>query len=517
MIRLGRRWLPIFLIIAFCTLIYLPGSPAIMPVPARDGGVFWYVAQQMLEGRAPYVDVWDHKPLAAYMIPLLGLLFSGGWYWGPWLMALVSLSVAAGMGYWLLRHQFGSTIALVGTILWVVGLTYFYERDPFFTEMSALPFQIAAYLAGMQILRTPSAKSAPWLWLGLGFCSAYTLLLKPPLATTPIIVVLVVLFSMRKISPRQWLVWVGMFLIGGLVPSGLVWGYLTMHGAISAGIDQVLVYNQAYSHVTWAERWAMLTSFVWQHEINAVGIAAGCVAMVALVRGRVSAAPLRTLLIIALLDWPITLMVGLLPARGYHHYFTGMLWPATVLLCWLGYVLINQTRLNSRLVTLSVGLMTGIMFISSLSVWYLYLSYRSTLNTASAAAVEYITTSIPADQQVLLWGAETSIYVATGRQAPTRIPYLYPLFTPGYPSDRVFSQFQQDLTHRPAYIIDTAATNPMVPPLDPALRQQWLVYGWSDGVDPAFLAFCDNLMTDYTPVTTLDGQWVVYRLQTLRP
>jgi hypothetical protein len=74
---------------------------------------------------------------------------------------------------------------------------------------------------------------------------------------------------------------------------------------------------------------------------------------------------------------------------------------------------------------------------------------------------------------LLMWGAETKYNFMTGRRAPSRFNYQYPLYTCGYVTDAMIAEFLLDIERNKPLIIDTSVTNSYVPPLDAADREKW--------------------------------------------
>ncbi len=77
------------LLVVLVMAVMVPVSPAIEHTPGRDAGVFLYVGSQILEGKVPYRDVWDHKQPLIFFINAAGLALSGGSLWGVWLAEVV--------------------------------------------------------------------------------------------------------------------------------------------------------------------------------------------------------------------------------------------------------------------------------------------------------------------------------------------------------------------------------------------------------------------------------------------
>ena len=72
-------------------------------IPHRDSGVFLYVADQFLEGKVLYKNLWDHKPPVIYLINTLALLIDGKTLWGVWFMESLFLSISILISYTLTK------------------------------------------------------------------------------------------------------------------------------------------------------------------------------------------------------------------------------------------------------------------------------------------------------------------------------------------------------------------------------------------------------------------------------
>src|SRR5574338_310520 len=52
--------------------------------PNRDGGLFMYMGDQLLEGKVLYTDIWDNKGPLIFYLNALGLFLGKGYRWGGW-------------------------------------------------------------------------------------------------------------------------------------------------------------------------------------------------------------------------------------------------------------------------------------------------------------------------------------------------------------------------------------------------------------------------------------------------
>lgn len=128
---------------------------------------------------------------------------------------------------------------------------------------------------------------------------------------------------------------------------------------------------------------------------------------------------------------------------------------------------------------------------------------------------EYIQQNTHEHEYVLMWGAEAGINFMSERASPTRFVYQYPLYTVGYQSAALVQEFKRDIeTNKPALIIDTSATNGVIPPLDSERRSGWSIlndpYGLSYGVLPEMESVFAYIHSHYTLVDSIHN-WDVYR------
>ena len=116
------------------------------------------------------------------------------------------------------------------------------------------------------------------------------------------------------------------------------------------------------------------------------------------------------------------------------------------------------------------------------------------------------------DDLILVWGAETQIYSLSGRAAPTRFFYQYPLVKPSYANDTKRSEFMSDVIDgRPAMIIDTG--NGRLAPLGREEREGWRPSDKRYLHDPdAFQPFFDFLDTEYAVIDEVSG-YTLYGLR----
>ncbi|MCG3138290.1 MAG: hypothetical protein HJJLKODD_02152 [Phycisphaerae bacterium] len=82
-----------------------------------DRWLYAYIGEQMRQGQELYGDVWDNKPPMIFWINYVGLLISGGQYFGVALMCTISIMVSLWLFHRVAAHWFGNPAAHLGTVL----------------------------------------------------------------------------------------------------------------------------------------------------------------------------------------------------------------------------------------------------------------------------------------------------------------------------------------------------------------------------------------------------------------
>jgi hypothetical protein len=453
--RVGAVAVPLLVLVS--TLVLLPNHPAGRD-PAEDSGVFFYAAQRLLDGGAPYRDIWDHKPPGVYFVDAIGIALGG--QTGVWFVQLAFLATAALIGYRALRSEFGAAAALAGSLAWLVALPRLFLADAMqtsFVEFYALPFQFGALL----LCRAPLTRSRA---LGIGALGGAALLFKPTLVGIVVAIGLVTLLRGRR-SATLPLIFI---TIGALVPLAIVVAWAAARGVLGEMVDQAVVYNRAYAgfapvsqridavllglRLTLPSGLAVAAIGAWLYAIATRSFAPALLA-VALV-----ALPLE----IALSTW----------GRGYHYYFIPWLPAMAVLAAFAASQL--QRVAPSRLALPALATLVLLM-----SIQPALLIRRLALATADgriSSAAAYVGANTRPQDTVLIWGSHAEVLFLADRRSPTRYVYQYAaLSTRGYATPTRVEEFVAELQRaRPALIVDASRDSFVTPPLDLAGLRTWV-------------------------------------------
>ena len=193
---LQRIWMPLALVI-LCVAVMLPNLPELAVVPAHDSGIFLYFGSQILKGKLPYRDLWDHKPPLIFYTDALGLWLGHGSRMGVWFLELAALVTAGLLAFYFLKRYFGDWPAGIATAGSVVNLVFLLEGGNL-TEEFALPFQFFALFLFASNKRT----AKPWKGWVIGVAAGVAFLFKQTMIGIWVALVLVIV--LESAAKRDW-------------------------------------------------------------------------------------------------------------------------------------------------------------------------------------------------------------------------------------------------------------------------------------------------------------------------
>jgi hypothetical protein len=437
--------------------VLLPNHPAGRD-PAEDAGVFFYAAQRLLDGGAPYRDIWDHKPPGVYFVDAVGLAL--GRQTGVWLVQLAFLVTAAVLGYRALRRDFGATAALVGSLAWMVTLPRLFLEygQTSFVEFYALPLQFGALLL-MEIRTLRTARAG-----AIGVLGGAALLLKPTLIGIWIAIGVVTLLRSRRNAVAPLV----LMAVGGLVPLAIVVAWAAARGVLGDMVDQALVYNRAYAaFAPVSERVDAVLSGLRLTLPSGLAVVAAGAWLYAVLTRRFG----PTLLGVALVAFPIEIALSTW-GRGYHYYFIPWL-PSMAILA--AFAASEVQRIASARIAWP-ALVLGVLAMSVLPGLLVARLALTTDEGRFRSAAAYVAANTRPDDTVLIWGSHAEVLFLADRRSPTRYVYQYAaLSTRGYATPVRALEFLADLQRaRPALILDASSESFVTPPLDLAGLRAWV-------------------------------------------
>lgn len=493
--------------------------------PGRDSGIFLYIGQSILEGKLPLRDVWDSKPPGVFYVDALGLLIGRGSIVGVWFIELISISAAVLISTKIITRAFGLRAAFFGTMTWLVGLfSLLCTEGTNSIEEYTLPLKFGAFWL---FLEGESRGYRGWRGLALGAVSAGAFLLRQNLIGVSLAIAVYMLISrLYQRAPRRLLMeWLWIFL-GGIVVIVAVLAYYAANSGLAALIDTSFLYNLYYSAATSQKRLKSVIiglDSLSKAGIGVIGVASWMVGILSLAtEPRSPAAPANRLLMLALIAFPLEVMLTGVSGRGYRHYYEAWLPVIAILVAFfVTWVLAQRDGESGGASSLRTGKLYLALLVAMLLLPILTMTTKVMLNFGNVSLIgrtsAYVASSTQPGDYVLVWGIEPAINFLSQRRAPSRYIFQHPLFTPGYETPAMVKQFLADLEARPpALVVDaSSATADLFPPIDDDRRsgsdwKRWGledIYGSSRDTDEIFA----YLNRNYRQRTQLiEGDRVVY-------
>ena len=427
--------------VAFTVGTLLHQYPGTKVPPSTDGAVFLYIGKQMHAGKIPYVDLFDHKGPALYVIQYLGyLIMPDSLTCGVWVLEVLSLLFTA---WFMLKlaelagQDYRSGYLALIMVLISCGFKMYMGGN--FTEEHALPWiAVSAYIFFSFFL---SRTYTRFQILVLGFSCMAVLLLQGNLITVWVAFVPVVLIILLK-EKRFSDVWqcILFFVLGmgiALLPV-LVWAW---KGSFLKELwETYIVFNFVYSDNMapglqgYLELTADTLNRIWP----------GIVALaVDLIRNRKSGIRWLNL-------WFLAVSIVLTQVSGRDSpYYRIVLLPALVIpftgffdAVWSLFGRGKVRRRNDAIVLLSCLLMVGA------AVAHRYISNRG--NTGDEPVIRYVKENTEPTDTILTIGNYAWPYVATDRTTENRFFFQWP---PIQVSDELYEEFLEELRIHPSDVV----------------------------------------------------------------
>ena len=232
------RWL---LVAATLMVVVLMSAAALVRPLDRDEGAFLTIAQEILHGRVPYRDVFDHKPPGVYYLlaSVLALTAHGtvtAQLFAARGLALVADALTALGLFTLGKRWWRSSVGVAAALLWLLAAP-FYGGSQVFTEPFAVAPTIWAFVV-MTRRQTVRAAFSAGLLLALGALFKQTAILALP----GLLILLYAGGASNRLTSRRLLLSLAL-LAGVAAPWCLALVVSAAQGALPDFLQDVIVIN----------------------------------------------------------------------------------------------------------------------------------------------------------------------------------------------------------------------------------------------------------------------------------
>jgi len=450
-----------FYIIIFLVSIYIfiPINPITKYWLDTDGNGFLYVGQLIVDGKVPYVDVWDQKPPGIHFLYALAILFGDG-RWGIWFLGMLALSISSLLGFRLILKFYGLFPAISATFMYLAGFNIL-RKGADYPEVFVLPLQFALVYLFIGSVRKKSffLKSVV-----IGLISALCFILKQTLIGIPLSIVMYWIFVNKSFKDLPTVVVrVGGFTIGfilGLLPA---FGYLIYNGAMKEFWDQNFLYSLTYLGTSLLDKARSINRLFIQLTPSFLPVLAIPTWFVSVVtifrREKLDKSENLPVIYLILISLPVEIFLSGVSGRAFKHYFLPLL-PALMIL--VGFFFYKLLSLDSKQLSINDFRQRNIFFktwiVIFITLFPLVNIIRANIGEFHDRAakydeydkkygpvIQYIENTTNLDDSICFLGERTVFNLITRRKYPSRYRINFELYT---------EEFMNDLrTNRPVLII----------------------------------------------------------------
>jgi hypothetical protein len=483
-------------------------APGLVIGPSLDAAVFNHVGGRLLEGVAPYVGTWDHKPPGIYLASA-GVQAALGWL-GPWTADWL-LTLAASTGIGAAVASVLQRLGIVGWPRWLAAISATILGSHYLLALGGgLTEPLAAVLVAWALLLVVRPATTSVRLAGIGVLVSVAIVVSVQVVVGGAAVLALGLLLTPTGTRRRAAVFLALGFAAPLVAT-LVW--LLAIGALPAAVDALVTYSAAYRGsvnqphgadlAASVAAWTTLVSlFVWAPALL------GLASLTALSRlGRDVA--------VTSVVWvagSLLLFVG--QGRFYAHYAI----PLAVPLGLLAGIGLDRARKRLRgatrfaprsaiIVPLLAALVVSVVAGTVSAALQLALVADQNLR---AEAVALRVGSLPSGS-MLVWGNQPALYALAHRDPASKYSYLYPLTTPGYSTPALISAVARALEdHPPEVVVDAGSNAPGQPGFPPLLIVRPIA---TDGRDLDLLSPLRAFVAAHYDLAATVAGWPIYVLR----
>jgi len=513
-----------YLFMFFLTALVLDLANPAFGKPSRDGGFFLYAGSEILNGKIPYLEVWDNKGPGIFYINALGLYIGGGSRWGVWLVEFLFIFVTFTLLHRSLLKRWGSGAALFGVTMAGLGLRIALGYGNYTEEYALLFNAIGLYL--FFAMADSDRNNWHYFWIGVMFGLSFNFRANN-IGGLFAIFAAIFIFEVFKGRFLNVLKNILIALAGFTLPLLLWTGYFGLLGGAEEMIYGAITFNFSYSAAKDRE-WLDLFGGFGRYGISGYGWVTLVAWFVLVLRAMAGFAQRKlTVFETFLLLWfPIEILLSNLSGRNFTHYYISWTLAVAVYSAFLFAEIWQAAFKVSSLQGWSDDL--GVYFSIGLSVLIFVLfpsfsgRYVGTINgffrSEEMEYIDpisaYIRDNSDPDDLVLTWYPERGINFMSGRSSPVKYTN-YPLFLEGSLTEEIEDRYIEDLTETPPQLIlDCSRSVDAIPSLDPATREeQYATPGVKRKmyIQPGMDEIFEFVEANYQIENTIDG-CLIFRL-----
>lgn len=453
----GRLPWQILLLLALITAVvaaYSPLAPWSKSAITTDQAVFLTIARGITRGKLAYVDYFDHKGILLYLLLAAGLKLGAvlpGTLTGCWLIEIVFIFASIALSYRLSAMYASRYIAVIPAAVTMLLHVRFFTTSNSEEYMYPL-LLLAVWLFMLQIRKT--VMDHRMFLMGLTGMAVFFIKYNYCLIWAILGIILVIYMTICRLPFRNILRKCLLFLLGMLTASVLPGLYLLCTGSMRDFMDAYVLYSVHYAgYTSVADRLDSILFLIWTPmEWYNIGFLILCV-VILIVRVAVRR---DALLMVGTLNlkecfcWLMVMAAVVVTAAS-----PGQKWiyyrQATYVIYIVPIALISQMLYQLMSKRLPVVLAGAV--IAALAFWTIRSGFaggdwtisHSKRQESTEEAATYIKTHTNAQERVIAFSNDCSVYFYSGREPDSRI--LFP--SAAIVDEALLNELLQDLTEDP--------------------------------------------------------------------
>jgi hypothetical protein len=438
-----------------------------------DQGIFSWVGDVIVRGGLPYSDAWDTKGIAAFYTYAFSQSVFGRAIWGIRVLDMVLMLVTMVALFGLLKRFCNSVGAWIGPILLLI---LHYSRGYWHT---AQPDGWAGMFVVIGMALTMRAKPmSDWGRVGAGALVGLAAMYKMFFAGF-VVPLFVYDFFIQKGDVRKRI------MVSLLIPTGCVFVYgvsilwFWAQGGLADFVDVQFGFNPTVYRAVGEGSWRRFSDIAADSYDALVFFAVLGLCRV-MVKRRLLGISLMIYLLLAFgcvflqkkyfayhfipcdapivilyslgLSWAYDILKKVRMSEGLRTLLRVCILLSVVFICWWGYGRTYRRGVANRFELIFPLKPSGLSF-SQLLDEYLEGDFS---RLGSHQVADYVKKNTSVDDYVLVWGFDSLIYYLSGRQAPTRFGFNFPLVAQEGTEyhNRYRNEFMMDIQgNKPKYIV----------------------------------------------------------------
>lgn len=238
-----KAWVFLLLFLSICVFFFRSALLPYHNIPMHiDSQVYIYAAQQILDDKVLYVDIFDHKGPMMYVLECIGLFFCKNNFIPLWLWQNLFLSICAMPIVWLSIKKYGISVTVIALLFSFAFMRSYYTIGDNIPEVFAIGILMLLCYFMQKIIDEPQTKKN---YFFIGTLSALLFLIKANFILFVFPVYVYCLYKLLQQRKFYSLYFIALGFIVALIPFVI---YFLYHGAIHKAFFAFIIYNFSYIH-----------------------------------------------------------------------------------------------------------------------------------------------------------------------------------------------------------------------------------------------------------------------------